>query len=112
MTSAPHARGQALLYRLRHGLGQVPAVTTYGPPLEAHTSTVSFVKAGQDANAVTHGAVFVSSGDFYATTVARRLGHGGDGLVRAGCAAYTMAGEVHGLLAAVRAVATSGSPAR
>jgi selenocysteine lyase/cysteine desulfurase len=67
------------------------------------------VVAGHDANSVARSlareAVFVSSGDFYATTVAHRLGHGTDGLVRAGCAAYTTADEVDRLLAAVRAIA-------
>jgi cysteine desulfurase family protein (TIGR01976 family) len=106
-----HARGQALFERLWDGLGAIPGVTRYGPPPPApRTSTVSFVVANHDANSVAralaHEAVFVSSGDFYATTVAQRLGHGEDGLVRAGCAAYTTADEVDRLLEAVRAVAT------
>jgi len=49
--------------------------------------------------------VFVSHGDFYATTVARVLGHEHDGLVRAGCAAYTTREEVARLIEAVRALA-------
>jgi selenocysteine lyase/cysteine desulfurase len=110
VTSALHARGQVLFERLWNGLRAIPGVTTYGPPPDApRTSTVSFVVAGHDANAVARAlareAVFVSSGDFYATTVAQRLGHGPDGLVRAGCAAYTTADEVDRLLEAVRAVA-------
>jgi cysteine desulfurase family protein (TIGR01976 family) len=105
-----HARSQALFERLWHGLRAIPGVTTYGVPPEApRTATVSFVVAGHGANSVARAlareAVFVSSGDFYATTVARRLGHGEDGLVRAGCAAYTTADEVDRLLAAVRALA-------
>ena len=110
VTSELHARAMALFEQLWHGLRAIPGVTTFGPPPEApRTSTVSFVVAGHDANSVARAlareAVFVSSGDFYATTVARRLGHGDDGLVRAGCAAYTTADEVDRLLAAVRAVA-------
>lgn len=110
VTTALHARGQALFERLWAGLRAIPGVTTFGPPPDApRTSTVSFVVAAHDANAVARAlareAVFVSSGDFYATTVAQRLGHGQDGLVRAGCAAYTTADEVDRLLAAVRNVA-------
>jgi cysteine desulfurase family protein (TIGR01976 family) len=110
VTSALHARGQVLFERLWQGLRAIPGVTTFGPPPDApRTSTVSFVVAGHDANSVARAlareAVFVSSGDFYATTVAQRLGHGPDGLVRAGCAAYTTADEIDRLLAAVRAVA-------
>ena len=59
------------------------------------------------ARALVGDAVFVSNGDFYATTVVRRLGHREHGLVRAGCAAYTTEGEVDRLLAGVRAVAAS-----
>jgi cysteine desulfurase family protein (TIGR01976 family) len=107
VTTELHARGQALFERLWSGLRAIPGITTYGPPPDARrTSTVSFVVSGHDANSVARAlareAVFVSSGDFYATTVARRLGHGEDGLVRAGCAAYTTAEEVDRLLEAVR----------
>ena len=49
--------------------------------------------------------VFVSHGDFYAATVIERLGHAADGVVRAGCACYTTAGEVDRLLAGVEEVA-------
>jgi selenocysteine lyase/cysteine desulfurase len=49
--------------------------------------------------------VFVSHGDFYATTVVERMGQGRDGLVRAGCACYTTAEEVDRLLAGVRELA-------
>ena len=48
--------------------------------------------------------MFVSNGDFYATTVVRRLGHGKDGLVRAGCACYTTADEVDRLVDGVAAL--------
>jgi cysteine desulfurase family protein (TIGR01976 family) len=109
VTTTLHARAQALFERLWTGLKGIPGVTTFGPPPDApRTSTVSFVVAGRDANSVAralaHEAVFVSSGDFYATTVAQRLDHGTDGLVRAGCAAYTTADEVDRLLEAVRSL--------
>jgi selenocysteine lyase/cysteine desulfurase len=48
--------------------------------------------------------VFVSNGDFYATTVVERLGLTAEGLVRAGCACYTTADEVDRLLAGVERV--------
>jgi selenocysteine lyase/cysteine desulfurase len=46
--------------------------------------------------------VYVSHGDFYATTVARRLGVVDEGLVRAGCACYTDADEIARLVDGVR----------
>jgi selenocysteine lyase/cysteine desulfurase len=47
----------------------------------------------------------VSNGDFYAMTVARRLGHGDHGLVRLGCAAYTSDDEVERAIAAIAEIA-------
>ncbi len=49
-------------------------------------------------------AVFVSHGDFYATTAVRRLGVGPTGVVRAGCACYTTEEEIDRLVAAVAEV--------
>jgi cysteine desulfurase family protein (TIGR01976 family) len=108
--AALHGRGQELVGRLWTGLTSLPAVTVYGPPpSEPRTPTVSFVVAGRTAEqvaaALVERGVFVSHGDFYATTVAERLGHGEDGLVRAGCACYTTAEEVDLLLDGVRALA-------
>lgn len=108
--SALHERGAALLRQLWDGLGELPGVTLFGPPPGTpRTPTLSFVVAGRPsqevARALAARGVFVSHGDFYATTVAERLGHGGDGLVRAGCAAYTTADEVERLVAGVRALA-------
>jgi len=105
-----HRRGAALLERLWHGLRAIPDVTLYGlPPEAARTATLSFVVAGmpsrQVAGALAKKGVFLSHGDFYATTVAERLGHAEDGLVRAGCAAYTTEAEVERLLEGVRALA-------
>lgn len=104
-----HRRGAELLRRLWEGLRALPGVSVYGPPPDApRTPTVSFVVAGKPsrevAAALAERAVFVSHGDFYATTVAERLGHGKHGLVRAGCAAYTTADEVERLLEGVRAL--------
>ena len=98
-----HTRGRALFAQLWQGLGTIPGVVRYGPPPgSARTPTVAFTLASHDSRAVATAladrGVFVSNGDFYATTVARVLGHEKDGLVRAGCAAYTTAEEVDRLL--------------
>jgi cysteine desulfurase family protein (TIGR01976 family) len=101
-----HARGQELLERLWAGLRAIPGVTVYGPaPTEPRTPTVAFTVRGRTsedvAKALAERAVFVSNGDFYATTVVRRLGHAADGLVRAGCACYTTPEEVDRLVEGV-----------
>ena len=57
------------------------------------------------AAALAAEGVFVSHGDFYATTVVERLGLAAHGLVRAGCACYTTTDEVDRLVAGVRALA-------
>ncbi len=104
------ARGRALFEQLWHGLGAIPGVTRYGlPPGAGRTPTLSFTLAARDSRAVAvalaERGVFVSHGDFYALTVARVLGHERDGLVRAGCAAYTTAEEVERLVDGVRRLA-------
>ncbi|MFI5182900.1 MAG: cysteine desulfurase-like protein [Vicinamibacteria bacterium] len=105
-----HSRGHLLLHRLWTGLQAIPGVVLYGPPPTApRTPTVSFVVAGRSSREVAEGladrGVFASNGDFYATTVVRRLGHEHDGLVRAGCAAYTTADEVDRLIEGVQEIA-------
>jgi selenocysteine lyase/cysteine desulfurase len=66
---------------------------------------VSFAVEGRSSTDVARACaargVFVSNGDFYATTVLERLGYSREGLVRAGCACYTTAEEVDRLVAAV-----------
>ena len=108
-----HARGQQLVERLWSGLREIEGVAVYGPPpSEPRTPTVSFTLRGlasEDvARALAERAVFVSNGDFYATTAVARLGHAVDGVVRAGCACYTTADEVDRLLDGVRALARGG----
>ena len=105
-----HTQARALTARLWDGLGALPGVRLFGPPPQAaRTPTVAFTVAGRSSEAVTRAladrAVFVSHGDFYATTVVERMGQGRDGLVRAGCACYTTAEEVDRLLAGVRELA-------
>jgi cysteine desulfurase family protein (TIGR01976 family) len=100
-------RGDKLLRQLWEGLRAIPGVELYGlPPGGPRTPTVSFTRAGATATeiaaALGEQGIFVSSGDFYATTVARVLGHERDGLVRVGCAAYTTAEEIERLLEALR----------
>lgn len=109
-----HARGQALVTRLWNGLAETRGVTLYGPsPNNPRTPTLSFTVKGRTAEEVAAAlaarGLFVSHGDFYATTVAARLGKTEDGLVRAGCACYTSAEEVERLIEGVREVATTGA---
>jgi len=104
--AALHERGQALVERLWTGLSALPGVKMYGPPPSApRTPTVAFTVAGHTSDevslALARRAVFVSSGDFYASTAVRRLGQEKDGLVRAGCACYTTEEEVERLIAGV-----------
>jgi selenocysteine lyase/cysteine desulfurase len=105
-----HARAQALVQRLWEGLGAIEGVTLYGvAPDKPRTPTVAFSVAGLAADAVAQAlarqAVFVSSGDFYATTVIERLGLQPGGVVRAGCACYTTPEEVERLIEGVGSLA-------
>ncbi|HET9684370.1 MAG TPA: cysteine desulfurase-like protein [Gemmatimonadaceae bacterium] len=105
--TAFHARGEALLARMWSGLGSIRGVTLYGPePGTPRTPTVAFTLAGRSTEEVArhlaHRGVYASNGDFYATTVAERLGRGADGFVRAGAACYTTADEVDRLVEGVR----------
>ena len=110
---ALHARGTALVRRLWEGLAEVPGVRLYGPtPGALRTPTVAFAVEGFAPpeivrRLVGHG-IFATHGDFYATTAVERLGHGRDGLVRAGCACYTTEDEIDRLVDGVRAVVMAG----
>jgi cysteine desulfurase family protein (TIGR01976 family) len=110
--AALHERGRALGIRMIDGLSGIGGVRIYGPPADgARTPTVGFTIAGVDpARAAAHLSdalgVFVSHGDFYASTVVDRLGlsdHGG--LIRAGAACYTNEEEVDRLLTGVAELA-------
>jgi cysteine desulfurase family protein (TIGR01976 family) len=105
-----HARGEALLARLWEGLRAISGVALYGPePGAPRTPTVAFTLAGHSTEEVARHlaklGVFVSNGDFYAASVAERLGRGEDGFVRAGAACYTTADEVERLVDGVRELA-------
>jgi cysteine desulfurase family protein (TIGR01976 family) len=109
---ALHQRGSVLLKQLWGGLSEVRGVRLFGPPPSAaRTPTLSFTVNGMAADEVSRKladrGLFVSHGDFYATTVARRLGVGDAGLVRIGCACYTSSEEVDRVIEAVRVVSVS-----
>ena len=105
-----HERADELIGKLWHGLGAIRGVKLYGPPPGTpRTATLSFTLEGRSPEAIAvalaERGVFVSHGDFYATTVARVYGREAEGFVRAGCAAYTSADEVQRLLDGVRELA-------
>ena len=107
--TALHHRGEALLAQLWAGLTAIPEVTVHGPrPGTPRTPTVSFQVAGVPSEAVARALVplglYCSNGDFYAATVARRLGVEQEGLLRVGCSCYTTADEVDRLVDGVRQV--------
>ncbi len=106
-----HEASDRLCTQLWTGLAEIQGVTMYGPPPDtARTPTISFHVRGhpseQVARRLAPRGVFVSHGDFYASTVARRIGLADEGLVRAGCACYTTADEVARLVEGIRDVAT------
>jgi selenocysteine lyase/cysteine desulfurase len=89
-------------------LSEIKSVRVFGPPPDApRTPTVSFTVAGHRSvdvcRRLAERAVFASHGDFYASTVAERLGQSADGLVRAGCACYTTEDEIDRFVAVIRA---------
>ena len=109
---ALHRRGDALLTQLWDGLSSIDGVTLYGPPPgTARTPTLSFRVAGTPSENVARAlaplGVYVSHGDFYASTVARKLDLADEGLVRAGCSCYTTSDEVARLVDGVRALRRS-----
>jgi cysteine desulfurase family protein (TIGR01976 family) len=101
--------GELLVLRLWDGLASLPSVRLYGPPPgRPRTPTVSFtvrdLHADDVARRLASRAVFVSSGDFYATTVAERLGVAKRGFVRAGSACYTTIDEIDRLIDAIAGI--------
>ena len=102
-----HGEGAALTEMLWDGLSRARKVRLYGPsPAYPRTPTVSFTVEGVEADEVARllakEGLFVSSGDFYATTVCERFAI--ESLVRVGCGCYTRADEVSRLVAAVTAM--------
>ena len=110
MHRGAHEHEVALFRELWDGLGAIPGVTRFGPPPgQPRTGTVSFVVKGVPSRSVAErlatDGLFVSNGDFYATTVVERLGHARDGLVRVGLSIYSTQEEVRRLLASLAALA-------
>lgn len=109
---ALHERSVALFETLWTGLSDIDGVQVYGPPPAApRTATIAFTVDGMTSTDVARSLAaegsFVSHGDFYATTVAQRLGLEPEGLVRAGCACYTTQEEVDRLIEGVRRCAAT-----
>jgi cysteine desulfurase family protein (TIGR01976 family) len=107
---ALHERGDALLTHLWSSLESIDGVTLYGPrPGVPRTPTLSFTLRGHTTDAVAvalaEEGVFISNGDFYASTIVERLGLVPDGLVRVGCSCYTTIEEVDRLIDGVRRLA-------
>src|SRR4029434_1496740 len=105
-----HERGDEFVRQLWDGLSEIEGVSLFGPsPREPRTPTIAFTVAGVSSTDVARrlgdGAVFVSHGDFYASTVVERLGLAGEGLVRAGCACYSTDDEVKRLIDGTRRIA-------
>ena len=107
---ALHARGAALLEMLWTSLEATEGVTLYGPrPGTPRTPTLSFTMRGRStddvATALADRGVFVSNGDFYASTIVERFGLMPQGFVRVGCSCYTSEDEVARLVSGVRDLA-------
>jgi cysteine desulfurase family protein (TIGR01976 family) len=104
-----HERGDALFTQLWNGLREIGRVRLYGPqPGTPRTPTIAFTVGSMPsidvAKQLAERGVFLSHGDFYAMTVVERLGQAPHGVVRTGCACYTMPEEADRLLVGVRAL--------
>ena len=100
-----HQRNRNLFARLWDGLEHIDGITCYGPlPSEARTPTLGFTMHGLSSeNAckkLSQYGLFLSHGDFYASTAIETLGV--EGLIRAGIACYTTTEEIDRLIVAVK----------
>jgi cysteine desulfurase family protein (TIGR01976 family) len=107
--AAIHARGEALFRRLWDAVQEIPSVRTHGlNPGAGRTPTLGFgvegIHPAEATAALARRGVFITHGDFYATTVVRRLGYGDAGMLRAGCAVYTTDSEVDRLVEGLRSL--------
>jgi cysteine desulfurase family protein (TIGR01976 family) len=110
-----HARGSRQLARLWDGLTGIPGVAVYGPPPEEpRTPTLSFTVSGVPSHdvaaALADRGVYVSHGDFYASTLVERLGLADQGLVRVGCVCSTTMEEVERVIEGVKEIARQAPP--
>lgn len=104
--TALQTRERELFARLWDAMGAIPGVTRHGPPpSRPRTPTLSFtikvVTPELAARALAKHGLFVSHGDYYASTVVERLGLQPDGMIRVGCSCYTDESEIERLIAAV-----------
>jgi cysteine desulfurase family protein (TIGR01976 family) len=96
-----------LITRMREALAALPRITLYQAPAGVpKTPTVAFTVAGLTPEAVCRAlveedAVFVASGDFYATTLADKQGLNPSGWVRAGLSPYNTDEEADRFIAGV-----------
>ena len=98
--------------RFRVALREIPGVTLYAAPDGARkTPTVAFRLEGRTPlevcrHAADHG-FFIAAGDFYASTLSRRLGLAeSGGFVRAGLAPYNTEEEAERFVRALRQIAS------
>jgi selenocysteine lyase/cysteine desulfurase len=77
-------------------------------PDEPRTPTIALAVEGitstDVARALAERGLFVSNGDFYASTIVERLGYSDEGLVRIGFACYTDDEEVSRLVKAIKSL--------
>ena len=99
----------ALAETFRSALEQLPGVKLYAAPQEIRkTPTIAFGVEGHTPEEVCvrmleHG-FFIAAGDFYASTLAEKLGiRDGDGFIRAGLAPYNTEYEVERFVEALEA---------
>ena len=107
-----HERESALFGRLWDGLGAIRGVRRFGPPpTRPRTGTMSIGVAGTAPEAIAtqlgEEGLFLSHGDFYATTVVERLGFSREGLLRIGLSCYSTQDEVDRVLAAIERIAAA-----
>jgi cysteine desulfurase family protein (TIGR01976 family) len=105
-----HEAEMALFARLWAGVGAIPGVRRYGPPpTRPRTGTMSLTVDGVPSERVAERlaaqGLFVSNGDFYATTVVERLGFAKEGMLRIGLSCYSTPSEVDRVLEGLAATA-------
>jgi cysteine desulfurase family protein (TIGR01976 family) len=107
---ALHERGSALLTQLWEELSDIEGVRLFGPPPGAARTptlalTIATCPAAEVSRRLADRGIFASHGNFYALSVARRLGVEPEGLVRIGCACYTSDEEIARVIDGVHAIA-------
>lgn len=106
-----HSRKKELFKTLWNGLGEIDGVKLFGQNPDAkRTPTIAFTVKDFDSKTVTEKlatrGIFISHGNFYATTIVEKLGLQNQGLVRAGIACYTNSDEIERLIEGVKSLAS------